>query len=225
MMTPEIIKLEEASRVLDQVGELSMRFSRIYRLPRYSDGIHENDSEHSHMLAMLCIELAMRFHPELDLGRITLLATVHDLDEVEAEGGDTPSLYLTNKTLAAKKDGEHVGRERLKAKYPFASNLFDLMDGYKPEEDFNDDPAAFVFIIDKLTPFIFHNSNDFEVLIEQGITSGNELWRSVEVTTARIEPFRPKFPLIIALRDYRLQRDADSLDAMNLVKSSDTISR
>lgn len=205
--------LGDAYQVVDEVGDLSMRFARTFRLPTLPDGRHESDSEHSQTLALVALELASRYYPELDLGRVALLSVVHDLDEIEADGGDTPTLWLTQEGLTAKKQREAEGRLILRSRYPFANNLFDLLDGYEPEGEKLDDEAAFVFIVDKIVPSVTHMRNHGEDLRQIGISSGKELWKSVETTQQRLEPFRSRFPLLLALRELRLQRDAEMLDS------------
>lgn len=204
--------LAAANSAVFQVGELSMRVAREFRLPQYPDGRRESLSEHSQTLAMVVLELAARFHPELDLGRLAMLSVVHDLAEVEATGGDTPTLGITEAGLIDKMAREAEGSLRLRAKYPFAEHLFDLMDGYEPEAPGGDDEAALVFITDKIVPTIMYTNNGMAILRENGITTGELLWRSVEVTSRRLEPFRGRFPLLLALRELRLQQDADLLD-------------
>lgn len=207
-------ELHEADQVVEQIGDLSMRFSRTFRLPKYPDGRQESDSEHSQMLAMIAVELASRFYPELDLGKIALLSVIHDLDEIEAEGGDTPTLGLTDEDLIAKKSREAEGRVRLRANYPFAKHLFDLMDGYDPEGSALDDEAAFVFVVDKIVPSVVHIQNRTVDLRSFGITSGEDLRQSVEMTQRRLVPFGERFPLLLALRDLRLMKEADIIDSM-----------
>ncbi len=205
--------LETANMSLVQAGELSMRSAREFRLPIYPDGRRESIAEHSHTLAMIALELAARFYPDLDLGRVALLSVVHDLAEIEADGGDTPTLGITESGLTDKKTREAIGSLRLRAKYPFANNLLDLMDGYEPEEPGIDDEAVFVFIVDKIVPTITHNMNGMETLRQNGITTSQTLRRSLIVTERRLEPFRERFPLLLELREHRLQQDADFLDS------------
>lgn len=205
--------LAAADSALFQVGELSMRVAREFRLPLYPDGRAESLSEHSQTLAMVALELAQRFYPELDAGRIALLSVVHDLAEVEATGGDTPTLGITEAGLIDKIAREAEGSLRLRAKYPFAEHLFDLMDGYEPEKPGVADEAVFVFIVDKIVPTVTHAHNDMAILRNCGITTGEQLWQSIEVTQRRLESFRERFPLLLALREFRLQQDAEVLDA------------
>lgn len=205
--------LTYANSVLEETADLSMRSSREFRQTSFPDGRLESIAEHSQMLAVVAVELALRFYPELDIGRVALLAMVHDFAELEADGGDTSTIGITDDGLAAKKAREAEGSVRLRDKYPFASNLLDLMDGYEPEGLGVDDEAAFVFVVDKIVPTILHTFNNSAVLRDVGLLTGEELWKSVEVTQRRLEPFRQRFPLLLALRELRLQHDADMLDS------------
>src|SRR3712207_5365806 len=47
----------------------------------------DNDAEHSWSLSLMAVALAPEINPQLDVGKISIFATVHDLVEIYA--GDT----------------------------------------------------------------------------------------------------------------------------------------
>lgn len=130
-----------------ELGELSMRFARIDRIPRYEDHERENDVEHSFMLGMVATELAYMFQPELDVRLVGEYARVHDLIEVAT--GDVATFNLTPEELATKEAAEQKALQDLLEKLPPYSAS--LLKQYEKQEDIE---SRFVRAVDKLMPLI-----------------------------------------------------------------------
>ena len=211
-MTTSRETLMLASRIVDQAGELSMRFARTYRKPLYPDGAQESDSEHTVSLGWMAIELHQQFYPHFDLGKIAIRVLVHDL--VETEAGDTGTLGISENGLLDKKQRESIARKTLRKDYPLASTLLDLEEDYdcdRPLEDFCQEDS-FVFVLDKIQPSITHRVSNFAFLKSLNITRGADLIKSVEQTTKRIERHRGRVPILCDLYQHRIHADARMLD-------------
>lgn len=115
----------------------------------------ENDAEHSFLLAALGCALA-REH-DLDLGKISQYALVHDLVEVHA--GDT-TIWASAEHLASKEKREaealKVIRRRFSATFPWVAETIEEY------ERMDDAESCFVYALDKIIPYIVMIATDHQ---------------------------------------------------------------
>ena len=130
-----------------RLADVTIRFSRIERVPRYDSETRETDVEHSFMLGLVAQEIAERYYPELDAGLVTRFSLVHDL--LELETGDIPTFHMTPESLAQKAANEKCALEKLLRELPRAtSRLLELYEEQRMPE------ARFVRLVDKLMPLL-----------------------------------------------------------------------
>ncbi len=103
----------------------------------------DNDAEHSWSLGILAVALAPEVDKSLNVGLVSIYATVHDLVEVYA--GDT-SVWADKKHLASKKEREEEALQQLKSDFPLFPNLFKYIDEYEKRDT---DEAKFIYALDK----------------------------------------------------------------------------
>lgn len=103
----------------------------------------DNDAEHSWSLGLLAIALAPEIDPKLDVGTVSIYATLHDLVEVYA--GDT-SVWADSAFIDSKKAREEEALTKLKTNFPAFPKLFDYLEEY---ENKSTDEANFVYALDK----------------------------------------------------------------------------
>lgn len=108
-----------------------------------SDHRTDNDAEHSWSLALLAIALAPEVDPDLDVGKVSVLATVHDLVEIYA--GDT-SVWADTAHIKHKKEREAKALTQLKKDFPQFPTLFAYIDEYEASSS---NEAKFVYALDK----------------------------------------------------------------------------
>jgi putative hydrolase of HD superfamily len=206
------MNIREGLAIIEQTGELGMRFARTFRAPRYPDGRPESDSEHTTSLGLLAVELCARYYPQFDIGRVALVALIHDLAEIEA--GDTPTLNITDNQLREKFEREKAARTALRSRYPVVQALFDLEEVYDCDTTLDriDGESALVFVADKIQPGTVHKAADMETLRSLGITSSTLLLESVERTRTRIERLRPIVPFMCDLWSAQIMLRGDDLD-------------
>jgi len=140
---------------LNSLAATSIQFAKIHRVPLYAADYAENDLEHSAMLGLVAPELAATLYPDLDEGLIRAYSLVHDL--VELETGDEPSLKLTARQRAIKKERERVAVFELAARLPRlrCQRLLEY-------ESQDSKEARFVCAVDKLLPV----TTDLEMAID-----------------------------------------------------------
>lgn len=103
----------------------------------------DTDAEHSWSLAVMAVSLAPEIDPSLDVGKIAIFATVHDIPEIYA--GDT-SVWADPEELATKKEREAKARAQLKNELPQFTHLSQYLDEY---ETLASKEAQFVYALDK----------------------------------------------------------------------------
>lgn len=150
-----------------RLADLVLAFGRVHRVTRHPDGVRpETDAEHTLMLAFLALTLADQ-HPEwgLDVGRLAVLALVHDLPEVYA--GDTNTAGgLTPSQQADKAAREQAATERLHRELP--GNV--LMRALTTYEQQDTPEARFLRVLDKVLPRLTHTLNCGAALRDLGMT-------------------------------------------------------
>lgn len=138
------------------IAGLSLRLGRVDRATFHPDGLRpESDTDHTVMLGLLAIDIAGE-HPELglNLGRLALLALVHDL--AEAYAGDTnTAVALTAEQRSSKAAREAAAVERIAAELGDSA----VVTGLRVYEEQELPEARFLRYLDKVTPKLTHTLN------------------------------------------------------------------
>jgi 5'-deoxynucleotidase YfbR-like HD superfamily hydrolase len=186
-------KLLSTANVAFQLGGLAIRFAQVDRTPRYTETSRENDAEHSFMLALVANELSALLYPDLNTGKVSQYAIVHDL--IETITGDVATFQLTAEELAAKQQAEHNALDiLLKSLPPYTAQLlrsYELQDSRE---------ARFVKAVDKLLPVITDIIGPgAKVMTEDyGVTTIEKLRISHNALHARIATGFEEFPSIVS---------------------------
>lgn len=134
--------LELASLVLD--------LGRVDRKTSHQDGEYpESDTDHTVMLGILAATLGSKLYKDLNIGRVTEFALVHDL--VEAYVGDTPTLLGVGEEFFKEKEArEAAALEKIKATFgdmmPWVHETIEAYERLDTKE------ARFVKVLDKIIP-------------------------------------------------------------------------
>jgi len=130
-----------------RLGEVTMDFKNIKRIPRYRDGERESDVEHSFMLGLVACELADTLELDLNSGLISQFAYVHDL--IELKTGDVNTFNLTDEQLMRKQFMEKQALHQLTTELPpFWARMVERYEHQAEPE------ARFVKAVDKILPFV-----------------------------------------------------------------------
>lgn len=159
-------RLEQQLNFILEVDKLKS----VYRQSYIADGTrHENDTEHSWHLALMCMLLNEYSNEKVDTMKVMSMVLVHDIIEIDA--GDT---------YAYDEAGNETKREReLKA----AERLFSLLPEDQAEymralwdefEEAETEEAKFALTLDKVQPILL---NDI---------TGGRAWREHEVKKEQI---------------------------------------
>ena len=110
---------------------------------------HENDAEHSFMLAVVACSLAPEIDKTLDIGKISQYAIAHDL--VEAYAGDTP-IWADADMHATKIDREYEALQKIQNS--FGSTYPWIAETIQKYEEQDEPESRFVYALDKLVPYL-----------------------------------------------------------------------
>jgi len=132
-----------------EMAEMILDFSKINRVTLHHDKTSpESDTDHTVMLSVMACAFAKEFYPELDLGKVSQFATIHDLVEVYA--GDTNTIKMTEEILADKMQREDLALQKIKNKFsldfPWIHQTIEEYESLQSKE------ARFVKTLDKLLP-------------------------------------------------------------------------
>lgn len=179
-----------------KIGEFTVAFARVDRVPRYPDGERESDVEHSFHLGLSAIEIAKQYYPELDVGLVAQFSLVHDFPERYT--GDVPTFDISDVDRQAKEDAEHIATERLITELP--PYLANLLERYERQQE---PEARFVRFIDKLLPAIINAvaSEATTFKTDYGVQSIEQLNASRAARTAKFQAMFPEFQFIHLVRD------------------------
>jgi len=200
--------LQEAHDFSLLLGEITARFAKIERVPRYPDGHRENDVEHSFHLAITATEIAASYFPQLDFGLVSQFSIVHDLPEVYA--GDTPTFGASEETLKKKEEAESKATERLLNELP--DHTADLLERYEKQEE---PEARFVRLVDKLLPSIINavavDANTFSE--DYGMENAAQVWEGRATRTSKLREMFPEDELefLFELRESLSKTSIDRL--------------
>lgn len=181
-----------AAQISLDLGKVAMFFSRIERVPRYSDGKRENDVEHSYMLALVAPEIASSLKLDLDTGLLSQYAIVHDL--IELKTGDVATfLFSEDSQLQKELDEQAALRALLDELPPHTATVLLKYESQRDEE------SRFVRYIDKLLPIVVDVIGAGKRVMHEdyNVHSLDELSRCHEKLHARlVEKFGSDFPEI-----------------------------
>lgn len=187
---------QQAHDYLLDLSRLTVRFAKVERAPRYPSGDRENDVEHSFHLALLAIELAADYYPELDVGLVAQYSLVHDLPESYV--GDTWTFGISDKARAKKEQAEKEATAWLLRELP--PHTSQLLERYEKQTE---PEARFVRFVDKLTPAIINimagDANTF--VKDHGITTIEELRAGHAARAEKLQKMFPEFQFIHMVRE------------------------
>jgi 5'-deoxynucleotidase YfbR-like HD superfamily hydrolase len=142
----------------------------VTRLNRLLDGSRgESSAEHSWHLALTAMVLAREHAPDVDLGKVLTMLTIHDLVEVEA--GDVP-IYDEQARIDVVAD-EKRAAERLFGRLPGRQGA-DLLELWHEFEAAQTSAARFARAIDRLQPLLLHWAGDGAAWAERNVTVTQE---------------------------------------------------
>jgi len=187
---------QQAHDYLLDLSRLTVKFAEIERAPRYPSGDRENDVEHSFHLALLAVEMAADYYPELDVGLIAQYSLVHDLPESQV--GDTWTFGISDEARAKKELAEAKATEKLIKELP--PHTAQLLKRYEEQVE---PEARFVRFVDKLLPAIINimagDANTF--VQDHGIKTIEELQAGHEARAEKLQKIFPEFQFIHMVRE------------------------
>jgi len=192
----------------NQSENITMRVSNLMKLSaivgRYIDvqratvrhGRPETDGEHTLHLQYVAVAYAAKYHPELDIAKVSLYGLVHDFVEVYA--GDTNSLTTTNEAMAQKVIVEKQAFEQLQSEL---GGIWPEFIGYIHDyETLSSKEARFIKCFDKCDPAFTHFESGGQALHDMGISSPGELRALNQATEDRMASYSSEFADVIAVR-------------------------
>lgn len=187
---------KQAHDYLLALGELTVRFAKVERAPRYPSGNRENDLEHSYHLAISAVELAADYYPELDAGLVAQFSLVHDLPE--SYSGDVWTFQITEEDRIKKEAAEKQATQQLLRELP--PHTAQLLKRYEQQVE---PEARFVRFVDKLTPAIINiMAGDAITFVEDhGITTIEELKAGHAERAEKLQKMFPEFQFIHLVRE------------------------
>lgn len=192
--------------VADELMTLAHIIDRFMDVPRATmrHDRAETDGEHTLRLQFIAVSYAARFHPELDLGKISLYALIHDFVEVYA--GDVNSLKASPDAIAQKALTEKAAFDRLERE--LGDVWPDLIDRLRRYEELEDPEARFVKCFDKCDPSFTHHANGGQALMNMGLIDYGEFKELCERVGVRMAEYAYEFPDVMALREELITRVA-----------------
>lgn len=197
-------KLEKARDYLLALSDVTVRFARVDRAPRYPDSRRETDVEHSFHLALTATELAADLYPDLDLGLVTQFGIVHDFPEVYA--GDVWTFEISDEDRIKKEQDEKEATERLMQELPpFTAQLLDRYEKQTEPE------ARFVRFVDKLLPALINViSADASTFKDDHGVSSMEAFRAAHTGhSAKLRHMFPEFGIMHQLMELVWDAEAE----------------
>ena len=179
------------------LGDLVMKFGLIKRLTLHEDKVtNESDTTHTVMLSYFACSFAEQHLPELSLGRISQLCSVHDI--VEAIAGDTPTFNYAEYDKRAKEKRENQAFIQIKEKFAnYFPWLVNRLEEYEHQETAE---SRYVKAMDKIMPGITHILNSGEV-IRQSNMGRDEHSRNAVMLRSDISSYTKDMPVVIEFFD------------------------
>lgn len=204
MMNQSTSLAEHRVNELMSLSLLVGKFLEISRATMRGDR-HETDGEHTIHLQFIAVSYAAKYHPRLDLGKVSLYALVHDFIEVYAS--DVNSLTASDEALAIKQATEKAALGQLKCEFGERwSYLIEMIEQY---ESLKDPEARFVKSFDKCDPSFSHYFDAGRALYKMGVASSDQF---IELTTKvkpSIEVYAHEFPDVLEIREELIRRIAE----------------
>lgn len=197
--------IEVVANELMALARIVDRFMDVPRATMRHDRA-ETDGEHTLRLQFIAVSYAARFHPELDLGKVSLYALVHDFVEVYA--GDVNSLKATSDAIAKKAQTEKAAFEQLE--HELGDLWPDLIGLLKRYEELEDSEARFVKCLDKCDPSFTHYANGGRALMNMGLIDYDEFTELCERVRVRMMTYAHEFPDVMELREELISRVAQT---------------
>jgi putative hydrolase of HD superfamily len=146
------------------------RLTGIQRVNRIPDGSRpESSAEHSWHLALMALVLAADHAAGVDLSRVLMMLTIHDIVEVDA--GDVP-IYDEQRRLDIVA-AEQAAAVALFGRLPVGQDghLHALWEEFEAAETTD---ARFARAVDRLQPLLMHCASDGAAWAERGVTVAQE---------------------------------------------------
>jgi putative hydrolase of HD superfamily len=188
---PKVIEFLEMLHALQGVV-------RVMHVP--GEDRHENDIEHSYLLAMSVWYAIDFFEIPLNRDKAIRYALAHDMVEVYA--GDTYVFSKDPEALINKKIREKEARRKLSDKFPEASAIHEAIERY---EDQSDPESIFVRAFDKLMPVLTNYVQDGRTIKENKV-SFSQIVNLKRATTASSPEVSDLLEQIIELLDKDRER-------------------
>ena len=191
-----------SERDAEQVVELASflyQFCQVERATFLPDGKNpETDSDHTVVLSVVALSLAMRYFPHLDSGLVAKFCLVHDL--VEAYAGDTDTMLIDEVGRQAKELREAESLERMAME--LGSSFPELIELIRSYERLDTPEARFVKMLDKLMPAVSHILNGGATLHRARIDLEARRAGTVERTQRYLSTsYGRNFPELLELRE------------------------
>jgi putative hydrolases of HD superfamily len=190
---------DQTARKVVELGKLLLAFGQTNRATYYEDGkTPESVTDHTVMVSIIGCAFAEQFFLDLDLGKISQFATVHDLVEVYA--GDTATLARMSETDKKNKEiRENKALERVKGQF---GDVFPWIHQTIVEyESLSTPEARFVKAIDKVMPKITHILNNGATIKTQNQSEEEILYIYNEQHNGMSAGYAHDFPEIMVLRE------------------------
>ena len=192
---------------VDELMSLSLLVGQFLEVSRATirGSRHETDGEHTVHLQFIAVSYAAKYHPRLDLGKVSLYALVHDFIEVYAD--DVNSLMASEEVLLAKQVAEEAALNRLKSEFGESwPHLIEMIERY---ESLNEPEARFVKSLDKCDPSFSHYFDAGQALYKMGVVSADQFSQLTVKTKSSVEMYALEFPDILAIREELIRRIAE----------------
>ncbi len=186
--------LELASFILD--------FGKVNRKTCHQDGEYpESDTDHTVALGIIGASLAKKMYPDLDIGRVTQFALVHDLVEVYA--GDTPTLVLrgSGEEFFREKEGrETEAFERIKNE--FGGEFSWIPETIEQYERLDTKEARFIKVLDKVLPKFTVLLNKAKAVNKSKYVTKTEVEKTFALQREKLNKIAPDMPELLELWEY-----------------------
>lgn len=203
MTSQSINTIEHRVNQLMSLSSLVGRFIDVNRATMRGDR-HETDGEHTVHLQFIAVSYAARYHPRLDLGKVSLYALVHDFIEVYAN--DINSFTASPEVLAVKQANEEAALQQLRLE--LGTSWPHLIEWIERYESLWEPEARFVKSFDKCDPSFSHYFDAGRALCKMGVKSSGQFIALTTKARPSIEVYAKEFPDVLQVREELIKRIA-----------------